>query len=215
MTYADEAKIALARRPGGRPRRPRGRVGPGRRRDGRGRAPAPRRRRRRSRSPASPARTAARDAKPVGLTYVAVADADGRRRPAPPVDRRPRRRTSAASAGRGPGAVLERLDGAPDRRVTRDAAAIGAGLAPARPRAPDPAPASASTSSARRARGPAPRRSWRTTPGAIVSGCDAGGPSPYTPRARGRRHRRSPGRTTPAHVTTRARARTAWPSRRR
>ena len=29
------------------------------------------------------------DAKPVGLTYVAVADADGRRRAAPRLDRRP------------------------------------------------------------------------------------------------------------------------------
>jgi UDP-N-acetylmuramate--alanine ligase len=64
--------------------------------------------------------------------------------------------------------------------VTRDAAAIGAGLAPARPARPIPAGqrlhvigaggagASAAALLAHRA-------------GAFVSGCDAGGPSPYTP----------------------------------
>ena len=64
--------------------------------------------------------------------------------------------------------------------MTRDAAAIGAGLAPARPARPIPvgqrlhvigaagAGASAAALLAHRA-------------GALVSGCDAGGPSPYTP----------------------------------
>ena len=54
--------------------------------------------------------------------------------------------------------------------------------APARPAAPaDPRQASGSTSSGRPGPGPARRRSWRRTPGRSSTGCDPGGPSPYTP----------------------------------
>jgi UDP-N-acetylmuramate--alanine ligase len=64
--------------------------------------------------------------------------------------------------------------------VTRDAAAIGAGLAPARPARPIPAGQRLHVIGAAGA-GASAAALLAQRAGAQVSGCDAGGPSPYTP----------------------------------
>ena len=47
-----------------------------------------------------------------------------------------------------------------------------------------------------------PPRSWPSDAGALVTGCDAGGPSPYTAALDGGRDRARTGSTTPDHITT-------------
>jgi UDP-N-acetylmuramate--alanine ligase len=64
--------------------------------------------------------------------------------------------------------------------VTRDAAAIGAGLAPARPARPIPAGQRLHIIGAAGA-GASAAALLAHHAGALVTGCDAGGPSPYTP----------------------------------
>ena len=59
-------------------------------------------------------------------------------------------------------------------------------------------------SSVRPAPGRARRRSTPHWAGAVVDGCDPGGPSPYTRGARGRRHRARRGSTTPRTSTRHA-----------
>ena len=120
------------------------------------------------------------EAKPVGLTYVAVADAEGVevRRHLWSGDRASNKVSSAAAVLE---LLLERVGATARRGLARvtEAASIGAGLAPAR----DPRPIRAgerihvlgiagagASAAARLAR-------WA---GADVSGCDPGGPSPYT-----------------------------------
>ena len=206
VTYANEVKTGLADVPAERPRGARRRVAP----RSRGRWPrGPRgrlgRRRRGRRHRDRRARTAASAAKPVGLTYVAVADGGGddvRRHPCGS-DRTGNKR---ASAGRRPGARCSsawRAAQPRDARRRRHRRRVW-------PRPGRPAHRgrrAASTSSAPPGPARVRRRSSRAAPGRVVSGCDAGGPSPYTaaldaagiepspgPRP-GARHRRAPARS--------------------
>ncbi len=118
------------------------------------------------------------EAKPVGLTYVAVADAAGDDGSSAPVVGRPVRRTSGPAPRRRCRSLLERLGRL--RLVTRDAAAIGAGLAPARPARPIPAGQRLHVIGAAGA-GASAAALLAHHAGAVVTGCDAGGASPYTP----------------------------------
>ena len=130
------------------------------------------------RSRASPARMAGAEAKPVGLTYVGLAD----RSPARTV----RRFTfSHDRAGNREAAAREALAGSSSaRRPARRDPDRGRARRRPRPRPRRPGrsgPASESTSWASRAPARPRRRSMRLAQGAIVTGCDPGGPSPYTP----------------------------------
>ena len=146
-----------------------------------------------------------------------MADAAGRRRPAVRLDRRPGRRTSGSSAAAALELLLERrVDGracaAGDarRRTAHDVrrGRVGAGLAPARAARPirplerihvvGAAGAGASAAALLAAHA-----------GAIVTGCDPGGPSPYTPALEALGIVVAPEHAADARDAAR-RARTAW-----
>ena len=154
---------------------------------------APRHGPRRRRDRASPARTAAPRRSPSGLVYVAVAGPRRRRRRAPlPVARRPvgeqaRERRGGARAAARPGPRPGRPRDGPRR-------GRGRRRARARPRRPGrSAPGERIHVVGAQGAGASAAALLAAWAGAEVDGCDPGGPSPYTPAARGRRRRRGAG----------------------
>ena len=154
-------------------------------------------------------------AKPVGLTYVAVADASRRRGPALRVGRRPsgNKRPSAAAALSGSLARAARGR----RRLARDASTPAATRRPGvwRPRraaTPGPSgPAQRIHVIGAAGAGASAAALLAHHAGAVVTGCDAGGPSPYTPALDARRDRAAWPAHDPAHVTDAPRPRIGWP----
>ena len=154
------------------------------------------------------ARTAAPTAKPVGLDL-----RRGRGRSAAPSvrrylwtgDRSENKRDSAAAALE---LLLERVEAAgvtarvtsADRRRRGRPRAGPARRGPIRPRRADP------RRRRRRRRGVAPRRCSPRGPVRSSTGCDPGGPSPYTPALDGARDPRRRRRTTPPTCARRARS---------
>ena len=139
------------------------------------------------------------DAKPVGLTYVAPRRRRGHRRA--PV--RVRAATGPANREAAARAALEWLiERRGGRRVDPRRRGARRGPGARRGRRARSVPASASTSWASRAPGRPRPRSIAAAAGAIVTGCDPGGPSPYTAGARGARHPDRLVRTTPPRART-------------
>ena len=156
------------------------------------------------------------DDKPVGLTYVGVADGRGHRRPAVHLgrrsaanrrDERPRPRSSSSSIDR------RRLPAAADPSVMRAARRSAPGWR--RPGTARPIrPASGSTSSGPRVPARPPRRSSRPAPAPSSAAAIRAARRPTRRRSRPPASR-SPGRTTRPTSRDGAARRTGWPSRRR